>query len=391
MSNNKIKILYVESLTEIGGAQIGLIDILRHLDKNTFSPVVIIPSASSNLFKALLKLENVEVIAFKFIFLPEFINKRQFLPIYSPFSVTRLANKIKSIRPDLVHANHIFAGKYAAPAAKKAGIPCIITIRNVYYNKPLNLHKFVDTRLVKNADHIVFNSNTGYEIFKKRTKANNVSVIRNGIELNEFRNQTIDIETIIKQYNLPTDKKLIVTIGRLSFAKGQTVLIHALPKITAKRPDCHVVFVGSEDPGSGYKKEMQHLAEKLNVLKNISWIEFTDNVSSLYKIAYITVLPSILGEGLPRVIIESMALGTPPIASNIAGTPELIKNNSNGYLFKSGDVDSLTKAILNMLSLSSQEYNSMCELNKKIAREKFDIKRMMNEYINLYRSLAKSY
>ena len=183
MSNNKIKILYVESVTHIGGAQIGLIDILKHLDKIKFSPIVIIPSTSGNLYNAISNIEDVDVRTFKFICLPEFINKHQFLPIYPPFSVRKLANEIARIGPDIVHANHIFAGKYSAPATKKLGIPSIVTLRNVYYDKPFSLHKFVDRRLVSNADRIVFNSNTGYSIFKARTKTDNVMAIRNGIEL----------------------------------------------------------------------------------------------------------------------------------------------------------------------------------------------------------------
>ena len=295
----KIKILFIETVTNIGGGQIGLLDILENLDKKKFCPIAIVPSRSGNLYDALRCVKGVEICVFKFIYFPKLINTylddHPYLPIYSPFSVRKLAKKIKTLNPDLIHANQIFAGKYAAPAAQKACIPCIVTIRNVFYNKPFHLHTFVDTRLASNADRVVFNSNTGYSIFKARTKADNAMAIRNGIELEGFQNQKENLGSIKKRYHLPLDKKLLITIGRLSFAKGQAVLINALPKITVKHPDCHVAFVGDDVPGSGYKKTLLGLAKKLNVEKNISWIEFSDDIPSLYKIAYAIILPSILG------------------------------------------------------------------------------------------------
>lgn len=136
----KTKILFVETYAEIGGGQVGLLDILQWLDRQRYQPVVMLPRAQGPLFKRVSAIPEVSVEILLFNKLRGIFGKAR-LPLYSPGAITTLTAAFRRIAPDIVHANHIHAGKYASPAARRLGIPRLVTIRNVYHDKPLRLNR----------------------------------------------------------------------------------------------------------------------------------------------------------------------------------------------------------------------------------------------------------
>jgi len=88
--------------------------------------------------------------------------------------------------------------------------------------------------------------------------------------------------------------------------------------------------------------------------------------------AKFTLLPS-FAEGLPVVIMESMSLKRPVIATYIAGVPELITHNENGWLVPAGDVNALAKALETALNLNNSEIKAIGERAKKSVVERHNI------------------
>jgi len=64
----------------------------------------------------------------------------------------------------------------------------------------------------------------------------------------------------------------------------------------------------------------------------------------------VLVLPSLVGEGLPNVILEAMSVGLPVVSTTISGIPDIIKDGRTGFLVEPGDSDSLAKAINKILN-----------------------------------------
>jgi glycosyltransferase involved in cell wall biosynthesis len=273
-------------------------------------------------------------------------------------------------------------------AARRAGIPNIVTIRNVYPNKPFNINYFVDQLLVKNANFVVFNSRCGRDIFTRRVRSHNVVAIHNGLFLDTFRTNHQDPGKTRRQFNLPPDKRLLTTVAKLSLTKGHDVLIDAMPEILSRHPECHFAFVGDEYKNTQVKARLQQHAVERGVANAITWIDFTDNVAQLLHASTVSILPSTSGEGLPRVIIESMASGVPPVATDIPGISEMIMHGRNGFLCKPGDPHSLAEAVFSALELTPKEYDRFCAENRELAAERFDIPVMMKKYRDLYFSLV---
>lgn len=385
--SKRIKILFLETWSEIGGGQVGLKELLFSLDKNKFDPIVVIPDLNSSLFNLLNDVPGITIRELKF-YKPSLIRPdRPFLPISIPRESMALSQLILSIKPDIIHANQIYAGKISCITAKKYGIPNIITIRNVYYNERFGLHRFVDRFIIKNSNQIVFNSNTGAKIFNDRQRSKKAISIQNGVFLEKFK--VTASKEIFDLYKIPKNKRLVTVIAKLTPMKGHHVLIGIIPKLISSFPDIHFLFIGNEYENTTTKHDLMTLTSRLNVEKNITWIDFTDKIPELLSISHFNVLPSIMGEGLPRIIIESMAAGIPSIASDLAGVGELIENGKNGFLCAPNSEEKLFACLNKALSLSTNQYDTLVRQNLSIVKEKFDINKMINKYEDLYKSLVK--
>jgi glycosyltransferase involved in cell wall biosynthesis len=159
--------------------------------------------------------------------------------------------------------------------------------------------------------------------------------------------------------------------GRLSVEKGVGTLISAF---SGKKN--HKLKIA----GTGPLKEL--VAQSSIENQNISYVGFKTgkDLEELIKNASFVILPSECYENNPLSIIEAYSFGKPVIGANIAGIPELIKDGINGFLFKSGDRESLEKAIEDSGSVTDSEYESFSGSVYNFAQSNFDIR---NHYLSL--------
>ncbi|MDO8265052.1 MAG: glycosyltransferase family 4 protein [Candidatus Parcubacteria bacterium] len=139
----------------------------------------------------------------------------------------------------------------------------------------------------------------------------------------------------------------ILFVGTLEKVKGVEYLIEAFSKIHKNFSEFRLLIIGKGSE-ENYLKDMAlkfNIADKVEFRGKLSLIETKD----IMKDCYCFILPS-LSEGLPRVIIEAMALSKPVIGSDAGGIPELVQDGINGFLFKSGDSGSLAEKMRTLLS-----------------------------------------
>ena len=119
------------------------------------------------------------------------------------------------------------------------------------------------------------------------------------------------------------------------------------------------------------------------MVSHIGWINAEDK-EDFFSRTMINILPS-YHEGLPMTILETMAYGIPNISTNIASIPEVIKNGENGYLIEPGDIESLKKYILLLISNKKKRTEISCEAKKTID-ENFSIDKHINNLKKIYKS-----
>jgi phosphatidylinositol alpha-1,6-mannosyltransferase len=150
-----------------------------------------------------------------------------------------------------------------------------------------------------------------------------------------------------------SDKKVIVSVGRLVHRKGQDRLIQALPAIAERIPDVHLLFVG-EGP---YKDSLEKIAQELQVSQRITFagrVQYSDLAKYLCA-GNIFAMPSrsrfggLEVEGLGIVYLEASACGLPVIAGNSGGAPDAIIEGVTGYAVDGNNVDEIAQKVIALL------------------------------------------
>lgn len=128
----------------------------------------------------------------------------------------------------------------------------------------------------------------------------------------------------------------LLYFGRLSKEKGINTLIHAASKTGEK---VKIAGVGSE------KENLEKLAKELNTSVEFLGFKKGNELKNIILKAKAVVIPSIWYENMPLSMLEALNLGSPVIASNIGGMPEIVKEGENGYLFDYGNSNDLASKI----------------------------------------------
>jgi len=152
----------------------------------------------------------------------------------------------------------------------------------------------------------------------------------------------------------------ILLVGRNDRVKGIQYLIDAFEIIKKDFPDFKLSLVGE-----GLPEGKLSLAEVRNRMKN----------------CYCLVLPSIT-EGLPRVILEAMALAKPVIASRIGGIPDLVQDGQNGFLFEAGNVPELAEKLRILLSNQAMAVE-MGQRGRALVQSRFSNEKYITNYLNM--------
>lgn len=152
------------------------------------------------------------------------------------------------------------------------------------------------------------------------------------------------------------DVPQLVCVGRLSAQKGHLLLLEAARILSQENLSFKILMVGDGE----LRPEIEALIERYHLR---SHIEITGWASSAEVKSHILssralVLPS-FAEGLPVVIMESLALGRPVITTHIAGIPELVESGVCGWLVPAGDVESLAEAMRKALLMSPFDLEEM--------------------------------
>ncbi len=160
-----------------------------------------------------------------------------------------------------------------------------------------------------------------------------------------------------------------VCVGRLSEQKGQLLLVEAARRLAAGGTEFQLVLVGDGE----MRADVEALVARHNLQNRVSitgWVS-NDQVRNEILSSRAMVLPS-FAEGLPVVIMETMALSRPVISTYVAGIPELVHDGEHGWLVPAGDVDALTVAMKACLESSASELMRLGTAAQKRVQERHD-------------------
>ncbi len=372
--NGKTHIVHITQHLEIGGLESFIVEFCRKLDKNAFTATVLCLNGYDDLYRKALAESGVEV---------HLITKRTKFD----FSfLWRAAAFLKSIDADIVHS-HGGCFLYSSLIGKLAGVKGLVyTVHGMPVTSGLQpwLEEFwscvMTDRIVAVSDEIA-----GDLICRQKNASRKTDIFINGIDSDRFR--PIDDEQLRADrkntYGLPTNRKIIGTVGRLEAVKNYPLLLNACAKLVASgHQDYHVVFVGSgrED------ERLKGLAQDLGIAGKVTFLGMQYDLHRIYPLFDIFVLPS-LTEGTSLSLLEAQSCGVPAVVTDVGGNSRVIRHGINGFLSPSCDQEAMTNNLEYCLSHDS----AMAELKKAARAEilsRFNLAAVLKQYQALYCMLA---
>lgn len=251
-------------------------------------------------------------------------------------------------QPDVLDAHFEWPdGVGVALLAKRLGLPYAITLRGKIYpclEAPPQRRQCAEA-LGGAAAVISVNAPMAEIARRLGAPADRVHVIPNGVDVVRFR--PADRSAARRELGLPEQGRLLVTVAHLGQRKGHRETIQALARLPA---DVRLVLVGGDPEGGRSRRELQGLARRLRLDGRVSMVgpQPYDVVPLYFNAADVSVLAS-WREGCPNVVLESLASGTPVVASDVGGVSAMIEDGGNGKIVPPRQVEPLAKAIQTVL------------------------------------------
>jgi len=329
--------------------------------------------------------------------------------IHNTNSARKFEKFIKNVKPDVIHIHNY--SRYFTPAiyevAKRHDIPIISTEHSNKLACPANVmmkgkKEFCKDMLCTNGNYV--------NVLKYKCLNNSFSeclaaAVELGINKKRYIENTAKfiapskyLENTLKISGIPAEKLVYIPnfvdlskftytdkvgdyflyYGRLGYEKGLMTLIKAfeqLPKINLK-----IAGMGSEE-------EILKDYVKSRNIRNIEFLNkiLFDDLVKLIQASKATILPSECGEIFGLTIIESFACGKPVIGASVGGITELISDDKDGYITKSGSINDLKDKIIKLNAKNDAELQEMGLLARKKAEENYSLEKHANKLIELYK------
>ena len=382
MTSN-INVLQVIPKLGYGGAETGCYDIAHYLPENNCKSFIVTSGGELTKF---IDRKKVKLIK---------------LPVHSKNPILILINAfiligiILFFNISIVHARSRAPAWSCLLATKLTGRKFVTTFHGTY-NFNGKIKKLYNSVMVR-SDLIIAGSNFIFSHIKENYSEflklkNKFLVIFRGINVDYFDPSTkleIDEKKLLKKWEINKEKKIILVPGRLTTWKGQELLLEAinLVKIELGYEAFHVVILGSDQGRDLYKKKLVRLTEQFRLTNQIKFVEHCKDMALAYYISDIVISPSIEPEAFGRVAVEAQSMERLIIASDIGGSNETIINDKTGFLFESGNANSLSKKIIQAITMDETSLKLLGREGRKNVIKKFNVEKMCFSTYSEYKRL----
>lgn len=316
-TNKKIKILQGIRQGKIGGGESYLMGLVENLDKSRFEPVVL--SFTEGPMVDHLRKQGITT---------------HVIHTERPFDFTvwsKVANLIKEENIDLVHAHGTRAMSNMFRPASQYNLPLVYTCHGWSFHRDQNplvkrfriwSEQYLTSKAAVNICGAKANRDEARKLFG-RFKAR---IIYNSVDHEKFSPYG-KYKNIRAELGIAEGQTVVASIARFTVQKQPLKLIAAFAEVCKHLDNVTLLMVGDGED----KKASVEAVREFGIEDRVIMQPFRQDVPDLLAAADIFVLPS-LWEVFPIALLEAMSMGKAVIASNVGGTPEMVKHNFNGVL-----------------------------------------------------------
>lgn len=370
--NQKKKILYLVTQSEMGGAQRYIFNLATTLSSEF--EIIVGAGGKGELLQKLEK-ENIKTINLEFT---RSINN----PFRWAIELFKLFKIIKKEKPNIIHLNSSKMGVLGAVAAKLAGVKKVIyTVHGFAFNEPMptimkkfyiwaeKFSSFSKDILICVSD---FDKNEGLKY--KIAPAKKLTTIHNGIDGNLIFFKKEEAKRLL-------GLKVTYNIGTLANfypTKDLLTLIEAAAITIKKFPSVNFVIIGEGQE----RKLLEQKIKKLNLEKNVILVGQKKDAFR-YLSAFDIYVCSSTKEGFPLSILEAMLAGLPIISTNVGGIPEMIRSGYNGLLVEPRNPEGLAEKIIGLL-VDQEGAKRLAKAAKQTVLNAFNLEKMVAQTKEIY-------
>lgn len=335
-------VLFLQSSSELYGSGKIILQVLRVYRNEGLTPVVVLtgPGPLGAELEAegfIVRIQNLGLLRRKYVNPSGLLNR-----LSKNLKAYRFLDELhREFSFELVYSNTL-AVIVGAFWAKRKQLPHIWHIHEILPG-PAPLVKLLAKMLDSSTRSPIVVSNAVFDHWKTKLKLAKPEVIHNGIPYNEYLEA---YPTAKNDLGIPVDKLIITMIGRINPGKGQLFFLEMASRILKTYPNCYFLLVG--DPFPGYEPIQEEIRKRIieyGLEEKVQDLGFRTDIAKILAASGIFVLPSILPDSFPTVILEAMASGKPVVATRSGGANEMVLDGETGLLIPVGDVEKGVEAL----------------------------------------------
>jgi len=218
------------------------------------------------------------------------------------------------------------------------------------YGRTILFRKFYEIvlRLIfKKAHWVITIDRLSYKESIENGAKNRTSLLMNAVDIKKFFPDEVLRNHARKRFGLNDHDHAILFVGRIEKTKGPERLLDCIPFLKEAKHPFHIFFAGE----GTYKSHLENCVKTEHYDASVTFLGHIQHAELIYfyNMVDVLVLPSDT-EGVPMVILEALACGTPVVASNVGGIPDIVVEGINGVVLDDLSSKKLTSAIIDILS-----------------------------------------
>jgi L-malate glycosyltransferase len=341
-----MRVLYLNHTGEMSGAEHSLLTLLQGLPDDV-SPVVACPGGPLASATASIGIP-VEPVAGTHASL-------RLHPLRTPGAIGemvssgwRVRNITRRLKVDLVHGNSIRAGLIAGIARRFGGPPAVAAIHDQLPRTTVS--RLTQRTIAANLDMALACSQYVADPFEALGSGLRVRVVYNPIDLGRFDPTRISREEARSRLGFFDSTVLLGVIGQITPWKAQDDAVRIVAQLKAGHPEIRLLLVGSPKfesaryDNQAYARRLKELISSLGVQEEVLWLGEREDIPEILRALDIVLVPS-WEEPFGMVVIESMAMELPVIATEVGGATEVVTPAKDGLLLPPRQPDVWAEAI----------------------------------------------
>jgi len=370
-----IKVTYIITCLDTGGAEMMLYKLLNGMDQTQFSPVVITLMDGGTLRQRFVDM-GIDVYS---------LGMKRGTPSF--MSILKLKRLMKDLAPDVIqgwmyHGN-LVASLGSIFSQKKT--VCFWNILQSVYS--LRSEKKLTAWLIRLGGalsflprRIIYISKVGCEQHERLGYCKHKSlVIPNGFDTHIFKPDALAKAGLCDELSLPHDVVLLGMIGRFHPMKDHYNFLSAAKKVLGEHPDIHFFMAGRDVCEDNV--DLMRWVDELDLMGELSLLGERLDIPTLTAAMDIAVLSS-SSEAFPTVVGEAMACATPCVVTDVGDATYIM--GETGLVVPASNFEALAEAMIEMIEMPASKRAEMGKMARERVTELFSIGSVVKKYEKLY-------